>query len=110
MRHGGSVIREARHRAGLSQRELGRRLGTSQAAVWRWESRAAEPPWSTVVRAVSACGLAVGVVLEAVDPDEWRLVEAGRGRSPADRLSALARYSGFVTAGRAALRQASGHD
>ena len=82
-------------------------MGTSQAAVWRWEDGATEPPWSTVMRAVSACGMAVGVTLQDVDPDEWRLVLAGRDRAPADRLHELERYSRFVTAARKAMRQST---
>jgi len=99
-------MREARRRAELTQVQLARRLGTSQAAVWRWERGVVEPPWSTVLRAASACGLAVCVSLQGVDPDEWRLVEAGRNRSPADRLHELERYSRFVRAGRKAMRRA----
>lgn len=106
MGRGGFVMREARRRAGLSQVQLARRLGTSQAAVWRWEHGLVEPSWSSVLRAASACGMAVSVALEDVDPDEWRLVLAGRNRSPSTRLEELERYSRFVTAGRAAVRRA----
>jgi hypothetical protein len=58
------------------------------------------------MRAVSACGMAVAVTLQDVDPDEWRLVEAGRNRTAAQRLHDLESYSRFVTAGRAAVRHA----
>lgn len=51
--------------------------------------------------------MAASVTLQDVDPDEWRLVEAGRNRSPAERLHELQRYSAFVTAGRAAVRRAA---
>src|SRR5260370_28991352 len=99
MSHGGSVMRVARRRAQLTQVELARRLGTSQAAVWRWECGVVEPSWSTVLRAASACGMAVNVSLQDVDPDEWRLVEAGRNRPPADRLHELEPVSRFRRAG-----------
>src|SRR5690242_6639231 len=105
MSKGGSVVHEARRRTGLTQVDLARRLGTSQAAVWRLERGVVEPSWSTVLRAAAACGMAVSVSLQSVDPDEWRLVQAGRDRSPADRLRELERYSRFVTAGRAAVHR-----
>jgi transcriptional regulator with XRE-family HTH domain len=109
VRRGGSLIRDARRRSGVSQAELARRLGTSQAAVWRWECAVVEPPWATVVRAVSACGLAVAVSLQDVDPSDWQLVQQGRDRSPAERLRDLESYSRFVTHGRAAMRRAKQH-
>ncbi|MGH7687143.1 MAG: helix-turn-helix domain-containing protein [Candidatus Dormibacteria bacterium] len=100
-----TTIREARDRAGVTQAQLASRLGTSQAAVWRWERGLVEPSWATVLRAVAACGMAVAGRLETVDPDDWRLVEAGRNRTPAQRLHDLESYSRFVTAGRRALRR-----
>jgi hypothetical protein len=51
--------------------------------------------------------MAVSVTLQDVDPDEWRLVLAGRDRAPADRLHELERYSRFVTAARKAMRQST---
>jgi transcriptional regulator with XRE-family HTH domain len=101
-----TTIREARERSGLTQTQLARRMATSQAAVWRWESGLVEPSWATMQRAISACGLALTTSLQEVDPDEWRLVEAGRHRTPAQRLRDLSNYSGFVTAGRASMRKA----
>ena len=51
-----SLIAQARLRAGLSQRELARRAGTSQSAVARLESGAASPTVATLERLVSAAG------------------------------------------------------
>lgn len=101
-----TTIRASRRRGGLRQAELARRLGTRQAAVWRWENGLVEPSFATVLRAASACGLALSISLEDVDPDEWRLVEAGRDHSPAQRLQDLKAYSRFVTLGRRAVRSA----
>lgn len=50
------MIRDARQGAGLSQAELARRAGTSQAAVARYERGHAEPAVSTLARLLSACG------------------------------------------------------
>lgn len=50
-------------RAGLSQKALAQRLGTSQSLVARWERGNVSPRYESVVRAVRACGfdLSVGI-------------------------------------------------
>ena len=52
----GAIIAAARTRAGLSQRELAQRAGTSQSAVARIESGAVSPSFATAQRLVTACG------------------------------------------------------
>lgn len=52
----GTLIREARTRAALSQAELARLAGTSQAAIARYETSAAQPSLITLERMVAACG------------------------------------------------------
>ena len=106
MTHAGRVIRDVRERAAVSQADLAARLGTSQAAVWRWERGLVEPSFAAVFHAVSACGFAPSVLIQDVDADEWRLVEAGRDRTPAQRLRDLESYSRFVTKGRQAVKRA----
>lgn len=49
-----TLIREARQQAGLSQRELARRAGTSQSAVSAYESGRKEPGFATVTRLLAA--------------------------------------------------------
>jgi transcriptional regulator with XRE-family HTH domain len=49
------VLREARRAAGLSQRELARRAGTSSATLSRYESGAISPTVSTLDRLLRAC-------------------------------------------------------
>jgi transcriptional regulator with XRE-family HTH domain len=56
MRSAPEMIRNARIRAGLSQRDLARALDTTQSAVARLESRTANPRLATLERALSACG------------------------------------------------------
>ncbi len=46
------TIAEARHRAHLSQQQLAKKLGTSQAAVARWE-RGKTPPSTKTLRRVA---------------------------------------------------------
>ncbi len=83
---GGTVIRRARRRAGISQAELARRLGTKQPVVARWESGARAPTLATVSRAVEACGLALDVAVVELDPGEDALLLEWQRMSPADRV------------------------
>jgi transcriptional regulator with XRE-family HTH domain len=53
----GDLIREARLRAGLTQRELARRAGTTQPAIARWESGAVVPSFERLRSLFRACGL-----------------------------------------------------
>ena len=65
------LLKEARDRAGLTQRELARRAGTSQAMVARIERGQQSPSVATLERLVRACGL------------ELRVEAAGEGGPPA---------------------------
>jgi ribosome-binding protein aMBF1 (putative translation factor) len=59
----GERIREAREAAGLSQRELARRMGTSQAAIGRLEAGRVGATLTTLQRVATALGLEVNVEL-----------------------------------------------
>lgn len=52
----GNTLRQARRRAGLSQRELAERTGVPQSTVARIESGAADPRTRTLDRLLRACG------------------------------------------------------
>src|SRR5438132_12463641 len=49
------VLRQARRAAGLSQRELARRAGTSSATLSRYESGAISPTVATLDRLLRSC-------------------------------------------------------
>jgi uncharacterized protein len=69
-----TLVRELRIAAGLSQRALARRAGTSQPAVARYERGAATPSWQTLQRLAGACGQRVRISAEAVpDPHDVEL-------------------------------------
>jgi len=53
----GRLLRQARSRAGLSQRTLAHRAGISQPSLSRWESGAALPGLDGVDRVLAVCGL-----------------------------------------------------
>lgn len=52
----GNLVSLARRDAGLSQRELAKRAGTSQAAIAAYESGRRSPTLETLVRIVRAAG------------------------------------------------------
>jgi predicted nucleotidyltransferase/DNA-binding XRE family transcriptional regulator len=52
----GTLIRDARRRAGLTQAQLAQLSGTSQSAIARYEKAAAQPSLSTLARLLAACG------------------------------------------------------
>src|SRR3712207_4542901 len=71
----GLYIREARRRAGLSQRGLAKLLGTTQAVIARWETGARTPSFDRVVDAVRACGFDLSVHIVARDEQHELLIQ-----------------------------------
>jgi len=59
----GERVRVARERAGLTQRELAARMGTSQAAIARLEAGGVGATLTTLHRVASAVGLELRVEL-----------------------------------------------
>ena len=87
--HGGVIIREARRRAALSQRQLAERLGTEQSVVARWEAYATSPTYETVAAACAACGFTLDWTLHSVDGDQERVLLEQRRRTPAERVASV---------------------
>lgn len=83
---GGPLIKIARLRAGLTQRELGERLGLPQSSVARWESGARQPGIDSFVEAVRACGLDPVVSLNPTDHASDAFIQALLDEAPAERL------------------------
>ncbi len=87
-------MRELRLAAGLSQRGLAQKAGTSQPAVARYERGAAVPSWETLERLAGACGHWVrinsGVI---VDSHDVELAEGLLRLTPLERLRALGRFA-----------------
>lgn len=59
----GTMLRQVREARGLSQREVGIRAGTSQAAICKLESVGANPRINTLQRVVEAMGYTLQVVI-----------------------------------------------
>jgi len=83
---GGGLIRRARLRGGLSQRELAKRLGTSQSLVARWERGRVSPSIETVIKAIRACGFDLEMAISAYDLEHDAHISQNLKLSPADRL------------------------
>src|ERR1700689_64763 len=73
---------EQRQSAGLSQTEVAARMGTSQSAVARLESGAADARASTLERYAAAIGGQISWQLQEADRPGGRDRPAGGNRSP----------------------------
>ena len=54
--HTGEMIRQARLSAGLTQKELGERIGVTESAIHKLEKRKTPPAVSTLERVAKAIG------------------------------------------------------
>jgi hypothetical protein len=89
------VLRRARLAAGLSQRELAVRAGTTQAMVARYEAGAASPTVATVRRLLAGCGLRLDLGTSPIG----HALQGPIGRRVSDRrkeIRRLAREAGAV--------------
>jgi transcriptional regulator with XRE-family HTH domain len=84
---GNDLVREARRRAGLSQRELAERAGTTQSAIARLETGRTTPSFDAVLRLVRLCGLDLDVMLVERDDADWAQAQRLRPLSAAQRVS-----------------------
>lgn len=101
---GGLLIKEARLRAGLSQRALAEHMGTSQPAVARWETCRQEPGFDTVVKALRACGFDLEVRLAPRDDSDERFFVQYRAMAPETRVQSLLNMLDFEREAHRALR------
>ncbi len=62
------ALSEGRREAQLTQAEVSRRMGTSQAAVARLEGGSVKPTWETVERYARAIGRRAVITLEPIEP------------------------------------------
>jgi transcriptional regulator with XRE-family HTH domain len=77
----GAALQAARLRAGLTQAELARRAGTSQATISSYESGAKQPSVATFSRLLAAAGARLAVEdagAPRAEPSRGELERAGR--------------------------------
>jgi len=87
----GTLIREARKLAGLSQVELSRLSGKDRAQLARWERDAVQPSLETLRELLQACGydLELSLVPYQVDTRQDARLEKRLLQSPQERLQAM---------------------
>jgi len=86
----GPLLASTRRRAGLTQAQLARRLGMSQAALAGLERPDANPRVATLDRALRAAGAQLELDAQPVAPTvDESLLRTQLAHSPAQRLHAL---------------------
>lgn len=105
---GGTLVREARRRAGLTQAELARRAGTTQSAIARLERGGTEPTTERVARLVGACGFDLRLHLAPLDESDWSVASANLALDVNTRVRQHQAALRFARAGRAAARPQRG--
>jgi transcriptional regulator with XRE-family HTH domain len=85
----GDLIREARLRAGLTQAELGERIGQPQSVVARWERGAVTPSFETLRGAIRGCGLDLCFSLARLDESTQTVIDEHLKMTPSERFADL---------------------
>lgn len=93
MVRGGDLVREARRRAGLTQRELAERARTTQSSIARLESGRSTPALETVIRMVRLCGLDLDIMLVERDESDWAQASRLLHLTPEQRLTRMDRLA-----------------
>jgi repressor LexA len=65
----GRRLRVLRESAGLTQRELGEKVGMPHQSIVKYETGVNEPVWSTAVKLADALGVDVGAFREPSTPN-----------------------------------------
>ncbi|MDQ6810949.1 MAG: helix-turn-helix transcriptional regulator [Actinomycetota bacterium] len=101
-----SLLRDARRRAGLTQADLARRLGVSQAAVAKLERPRANPTMDTLDNALWATGHRLTLDAPARRPGvDESLIRRQLELSPAERIRGIeSMYAQMQTLTRAGAR------
>lgn len=95
-----AIVREARTRAGLTQRELARRARKAQSEIARIETGRQEPTFPTLERLVRAAGFDLKVQLVPHDEHDERLIRSMLSLTPDERLRTLEEPSALFASAR----------
>lgn len=84
-----AILREARARSGLSQRQLAARAEKAQSEIARIEGGRQDPGFNTLSRLVRAAGFDLVVQLVPRSRHDEQLIDEMLALTPAQRLAAL---------------------
>jgi transcriptional regulator with XRE-family HTH domain len=84
---GNDLVREARRRAALTQRELAEKAGTTQSALARLEAGRTAPSFDLVLRLVRLCGYDLDIMLVERDNSDWWQAMELRDLTPSERIA-----------------------
>ena len=104
----GDLIKEARLRAGLTQSELGARLGKAQSVIARWERDDVSPSLETLRDVVRGCGLELTFFISKLDDSNVTIIDEHLRMTPAQRFADLMARVRFHD--RRERRVSDGHD
>ncbi|MEZ5099628.1 MAG: helix-turn-helix transcriptional regulator [Thermoleophilia bacterium] len=85
----GSIIREARLRARLTQGQLGELTGRDRAQIARWERDAVAPSFETMRELVRACGYDLDVTLRTFDRSGEEAIERRLSLTAKERIELM---------------------
>lgn len=92
----GELVRDARALAGITQRELAERLGTTQSAVSAWERGHDIPRVDTLARALQACGFEADLTFRRHDDEDRAQIRGTIAQSPEDRLATVEQVTQLI--------------
>lgn len=95
-----AIVREARERADLTQRQLAERAGKAQSEIAKIERGRRNPTFSTLERLVRAAGFDLRIQLVPHDDHDAELIRAMRELSPDERLASLEEQLEFLSEAR----------
>lgn len=101
---GGYLIREARLRAGMTQRRLAELAGMAQPMLARIEKGKSRPPLDLVNRLVRICGFEIEVRLVEADDSNWSVASTNLALDVDTRVRQNSNAVRFLEAGRAAMQ------
>lgn len=92
-----AVLREARARAGISQRALASRSGVAQSEIARIEGGKQEPSFQRLTQLVGSAGFELRVELAPRNDHDAQLIKDVLLLSPEERLDSLEAQTDFFS-------------